>query len=112
MKTIITISGTHCRSCKLLIEDVCGDIAGIRSCSVNYETGETVIEYDPVINWEIVKKEINGFGQYRVDFASALYECSLCGFRYESESWAKQCEAWCTEHHSCNLDITQHAKQK
>lgn len=70
MKTIMTIQGTHCRSCKLLIEDMCGDIAGIHSCSVNYETGETVIEHDPTLEFETVKKEIEGLGQYRVDLRS------------------------------------------
>lgn len=39
----------------------------------------------------------------------ALYRCVECGFQYSEEAIAKQCEAWCKEHHSCNLEITKHA---
>jgi len=36
MKTaVINIKGTHCKSCKLLIEDVCKDIKGVKSCCVD-----------------------------------------------------------------------------
>ena len=66
MKKTITIHGTHCTSCKALIEDVASEIPGIQSCSVNYETGETVIEHDPSVNWETVKKEIEALGTYNV----------------------------------------------
>ena len=38
-----------------------------------------------------------------------LYQCEECGFRYESKEWAEKCEAWCREHHSCNIEITAHA---
>lgn len=40
---------------------------------------------------------------------TTLYQCEICGFRYEEREWAEKCEAWCKEHHSCNLDITSHA---
>ena len=38
-----------------------------------------------------------------------LYICEACGFAYEQKERAQQCQAWCEEHNSCNLDITQHA---
>ncbi len=38
-----------------------------------------------------------------------LYQCPECGLHYEDEKIAKQCEAWCSEHKSCNLEITQYA---
>ncbi len=38
-----------------------------------------------------------------------FYTCPECGLRYAELSWAKQCEAWCRKHHSCNLAITKHA---
>ena len=34
-----------------------------------------------------------------------LYQCEACGFHYISEETAKECEEWCTEHQSCNLEI-------
>ena len=38
-----------------------------------------------------------------------LYQCEACGFHYEQEDRAKACEAWCTAHNSCNVEITKHA---
>ena len=43
-------------------------------------------------------KEING-----------LYECEECHLFFEEEEWAMKCEQWCTEHKTCNLEITKHA---
>ena len=37
------------------------------------------------------------------------YRCDECGFLYEDKEIADKCEAWCKEHHSCNLEITAHA---
>ena len=37
-----------------------------------------------------------------------VYACEICGFRYREKEWAKACEAWCGEHHSCNLEIIEH----
>ena len=37
------------------------------------------------------------------------YQCEECGFHYEKKEQAEKCEAWCKEHHSCNLEITAHA---
>lgn len=66
MKTTITIKGTNCNSCKMLIEDVCKDLPGIISCHVDYDTGKTVIEHD-FLNWKLLKKEIEALGKYRVE---------------------------------------------
>lgn len=38
-----------------------------------------------------------------------LYQCEECGFHYEDRAQAEKCEAWCKEHHSCNLEITARA---
>lgn len=40
-----------------------------------------------------------------------LYECPECHLQYKDQEWAKKCEAWCREHHSCNLNITSHAEK-
>lgn len=37
------------------------------------------------------------------------YTCPACGFKYAEKKWAEQCEAWCREHNSCNIEITKHA---
>jgi hypothetical protein len=38
-----------------------------------------------------------------------LYQCEACGLHYEDAGLAKQCEAWCTAHNSCNTEITKQA---
>ena len=37
------------------------------------------------------------------------YKCPECGMRYTDKVWAEKCEAWCKEHHTCNIEIIQHA---
>ena len=37
-----------------------------------------------------------------------VYACEECGFVYEDREWAEKCEAFCSEHQACNLEITQH----
>ena len=37
------------------------------------------------------------------------YKCESCGFFYEGKEIAEKCQAWCDEHHSCNIEITKHA---
>ena len=65
--TTINIKGTHCNSCKLLIEDVCKDIKGTKSCTVNFETGKTMIEHDESFDWNEFKKEVEALGNYKVE---------------------------------------------
>ena len=67
MKTIISIKGTHCRSCKLLIEDVCKDIKGVKLCEVDFQTGKTIIEHDENFDSNLFKQEIENLGQYKID---------------------------------------------
>ena len=66
MQTTITIKGTHCNACKALIEDVCKDIKGVKLCTVNFQTGQTVVDHEENIDWQAFKKEIDGLGQYDV----------------------------------------------
>ncbi len=51
----------------------------------------------------MVKEEIKNNKNYFI--------CEECDFAYEVEKWAKKCEGWCKEHHSCNIEITKHAVQ-
>lgn len=66
MKTTITIKGTHCNSCKMLIEDVCAEIPDVQSCSVDFKTGKTVIEHKGKLDIQKLKKEIERLGKYKV----------------------------------------------
>ncbi len=38
-----------------------------------------------------------------------LYTCQECGMAYKEKEWAQKCQAWCHEHHACNLEIMEHA---
>jgi len=43
--------------------------------------------------------------------AGELYQCEECGFHYTEKERANECEAWCKEHKSCNLDIISYAEE-
>lgn len=66
MNITLTIKGTHCNACKLLIEDVCSD-RGAKSCNVNFQTGETTIEYEENFDLQGFKREVEALGQYQVE---------------------------------------------
>lgn len=68
MKTSFMVKGTHCNSCKLLIEDVCNEIKGVQSCTVDFKTGKAVLEHDGTVDLNKVKKEIEALGKYKVIF--------------------------------------------
>jgi copper chaperone CopZ len=72
MNTTIQIAGTHCASCKALIEDVASETPGISACSVNVETGETVVEYNSELNWKQFVSEVEQLGDYRITLPSSL----------------------------------------
>ena len=40
---------------------------------------------------------------------SKYFQCEECGMNYSEREWAKKCEEWCAEHHSCNLEIIKNA---
>ncbi len=66
MKTTLTVKGMHCQSCKVLIEDVCSEIVGVKSCTLDFKSGKLVVEHDIGVDMKKVKKEIEGSGDYRV----------------------------------------------
>jgi len=43
------------------------------------------------------------------DKSEKVFMCPECGLGYKDAEWAKKCAAWCKEHQSCNLEITEHA---
>ena len=58
MKITLKITGMHCASCKSLIEDVCGETAGVRSCTVDLATGLASIEADDSLDASALIAEI------------------------------------------------------
>ena len=64
MITTLSIQGMHCASCKLLIEDVCGDMPGVTSCVVDAPAGSVRIEHDASANVETIRHEIEQLGDY------------------------------------------------
>lgn len=66
MKTILKIKGMHCISCKALIEDVCKDVAGVESCSVDLSAEKATLIHGTPGEIKKVKKEIEALGRYKV----------------------------------------------
>ncbi len=66
MKTTLKIEGTHCNSCKMLIEDIAKDFPGVKSATVDFKTGRAVIEHEGKIDASKLKKEIESAGKYKV----------------------------------------------
>ncbi len=57
----LKIKGTHCRSCKILIESAINILPGVKSIKVDFDTGITEIEFDDsVIKIEEITKTIKG----------------------------------------------------
>jgi hypothetical protein len=40
------------------------------------------------------------------------YQCKICKLKYSNEKLAKECEAWCSTHDSCNFMIAKQAINK
>ncbi|MBI4044270.1 MAG: hypothetical protein HY392_01010 [Candidatus Diapherotrites archaeon] len=38
-----------------------------------------------------------------------LFQCNECKLFYKDREIAEKCEAWCSKHKSCNIEIIQHA---
>ncbi len=66
MKKTIKIQGIHCSACKFLIEDISSKFKGIKSCTVDDNTGNTEIEYDEQLDWNQFKKEVESAGSYKI----------------------------------------------
>ena len=52
----------------MLIEEVCSELAGVTSCTVDFKTGKTVIEHDEKVDLKRLKKEIEQLGKYTVEY--------------------------------------------
>ena len=67
MKTIITVKGTHCESCKVLIEDVLKDIDGVNSATADFKTGKTEIVHSGKLDMKKIKQEIEALSEYKLE---------------------------------------------
>ena len=65
VNTKITIKGTHCASCKALIEEVAKENPCITDIAVDFKTGKTVIKHKECLDWQALKKEIESLGEYQ-----------------------------------------------
>ena len=55
----------------MLIEEVCSEMPGVKSCVVDFKTGKTVIEHDGKLDLKRLKKEIESLGEYKVIISAA-----------------------------------------
>ena len=67
MHTTLTISGTHCPSCKALIEEVSMEQPGVTACTVDSATGKTVIEHDSPLDRAQLQHAISEVGEYTIE---------------------------------------------
>lgn len=66
MMTTYNITGMHCASCKELIEEVCGELPGVQSCTVDASTGVAQITHDGSFSTRSFQKAITPLGDYAV----------------------------------------------
>lgn len=61
-KTTVHITGMHCRSCELMIEDNLKDLSQVRDVQVNYKKGEAIISYKHRLDMDKVEEVIQEAG--------------------------------------------------
>lgn len=66
MMTTYTITGMHCASCKELIEEVCGELPGVQSCTVDASTGVARVEHDGSLTTRSFQEALAQLGDYTV----------------------------------------------
>lgn len=65
MTSRFTVNGMHCLSCKKLIEEVCQEIPGVSSCSVDFEDRSAVVEHDESVTVPDLNKKVAELGNYK-----------------------------------------------
>ncbi len=69
MRTVMTIAGTHCPACQTLLEEVAREQQGVQACSVDFTTGQTVIDHDASFDAPAFTAVVNQLGPYRINLA-------------------------------------------
>lgn len=91
MKKYYTISGTHCRSCELLIEQHVGQIPGVTHVRVDHRTGAMAVTYgDAAHPDELAVSRAVGAAGYRLGTTGKLPFISRNG-----DDWAEAITAVC-----------------
>lgn len=63
-----TVQGTHCASCKMLIEMTLQNLPGVTSAALDLQTGQGQVISEEPLAQEDIKKEIEELGNYIVEF--------------------------------------------
>jgi copper chaperone CopZ len=67
MKSEFKVKGFHCKSCKMLVEDVAEDFSEIQSCTVDVDAGKVLVEHADNFDLKKFKDEIEDLGDYKVE---------------------------------------------
>jgi len=62
METTLRVSGMHCTSCAVLIDDVIGEIPGAKALAIDSAGGTVVVSYDSEATLEAIREAIRGEG--------------------------------------------------
>lgn len=65
--TTYHVSGMHCSSCKLLLEDVCKEIIGVSACEVDVASSTMMVTHEDTFDMSLVKKEVEALGEYKLE---------------------------------------------
>ncbi|MFH0804614.1 MAG: heavy metal-associated domain-containing protein [Patescibacteria group bacterium] len=71
MKTIISVQGMHCPSCKFLLEDACKELPQVQDCNADFMNGQVEIEHTPDLDWRALQAKVEQLGQYTVRLAAS-----------------------------------------
>lgn len=65
------VTGMHCASCGLLIDEAVEEVDGVRSCATDARRARTVVRFDPTVTSpEVIAAAIEEAG-YRAERAEA-----------------------------------------
>lgn len=62
METVLRVSGMHCASCAVLIDEAIGEIPGARTLSVDHAGGTVTVVHDSEATLEAIRQAIRGEG--------------------------------------------------
>lgn len=48
-KEVLAVTGMHCGSCGMLVDDALEDLPGVRSSRTNVRRARTKVDYDPAV---------------------------------------------------------------